>query len=123
MATRHSCSTVRPPTPESKTPMGRARSTPAMVRAGPDAAVDSAPVRVLCIHQMDDSSLCTLERPVLERGHELVPWYAHREAAPTVDGFDAVIALGGTTHPDQEANAPWLLAELELLRGFAAAGV
>src|SRR5262245_37086162 len=103
--------------------MGRAGSTDAMVRAAPDAAVDSAAVRVLCIHQMDDSSLCTLERPVLERGHELVPWYAHREAPPPVDGFGAVIALGGTTHPDQEAVAPWLLPELELLGRLAARGV
>src|SRR4051812_48505899 len=72
---------------------------------------------------MDDSSLCTLERPVLERGHELVPWYAHREPAPPADGFGAVIALGGTTHPDQEASAPWLVPELEALRAFADRGV
>src|SRR3954453_6321040 len=115
MATRHSCSTVRPPTPESKTPMGRARSTPAMVRAGPDAAVDSRAVRVLCIHQMDDSSLCTLELPVLARGHELVIWRGHREPPAPLGDLGAAIPLGGTTHPDEDGPAPWLLPELDVL--------
>jgi GMP synthase-like glutamine amidotransferase len=48
---------------------------------------------------------------------EWVEWVPPRNGtAPELDGFDAVMALGGSMHADQEDKHPWLRAEKALLR-------
>jgi len=81
-------------------------------------------MHVLAIHQEADSSLCTLEGPIHERGHELHHWHPWRgERRPDLGSFDAVIALGGIVHPDQHEQYPWLTAELDVLRLLVRNGV
>ena len=81
-------------------------------------------MRILGIHQEADSSLCTLEGPIEERGHELHHWHPWRgERRPDLDSYDAVIAMGGIVHPDQHEQYPWLTAELDVLRTLARDGV
>ncbi len=52
---------------------------------------------------------------VRERGHELVDWESSLGTPPAGD-YDALLVLGGKTHPDEENENPWLADELELLR-------
>jgi GMP synthase (glutamine-hydrolysing) len=50
-------------------------------------------------------------------GVELVEWVPPADgAAPRLDGFDAVMAFGGSMHVDQEERHPWLRTEKALLR-------
>jgi GMP synthase (glutamine-hydrolysing) len=54
---------------------------------------------------------------VAARGDQLDAWDLARGKPAPGDplGYDAVIALGGAAHPDQEAAHPWLAAEKALL--------
>jgi GMP synthase (glutamine-hydrolysing) len=50
-------------------------------------------------------------------GVEYVEWVPPEDGtAPELDRFDAVMALGGSMHADQEDKHPWLRAEKALLR-------
>jgi GMP synthase (glutamine-hydrolysing) len=50
-------------------------------------------------------------------GVEFVEWVPpDNGTAPELDGFDAVMAFGGSMHVDQEEKHPWLRAEKALLR-------
>ena len=52
-----------------------------------------------------------------DAGIELVAWRTDSGAPPpSLDDFGAVIALGGTTNPDEDDRQPWLAAERALLR-------
>jgi GMP synthase (glutamine-hydrolysing) len=49
-------------------------------------------------------------------GIELVEWVPPADGtAPPLDGFDAVMAFGGSMHVDQEEKHPWLRTEKALL--------
>jgi GMP synthase-like glutamine amidotransferase len=54
---------------------------------------------------------------------EFVEWVPPEDGtAPELDGFDAVMAFGGSMHVDQEERHPWLRAEKALLRDALARG-
>jgi GMP synthase (glutamine-hydrolysing) len=54
---------------------------------------------------------------VAEAGGELLSWCTPLDPQPPgLDGVDAVMAFGGSMHPDQEELHGWIPAELALLR-------
>src|SRR5215471_2382806 len=57
---------------------------------------------------------------VAAAGHVLDEWgFASREAAPRpLDSYDAVLVLGGATHPDEDGRYAWLRDEIEWLQGL-----
>ena len=65
------------------------------------------------------------ERAVVERGDELDRWVvANGEAAPGDPGaWDAVMIFGGAMHPDQDAEHPWLGAEVSFIERALDGGV
>jgi GMP synthase (glutamine-hydrolysing) len=80
-------------------------------------------MRVVAMHQDAESSLDSLEGPVIERGHELVHWHAWRDPVPdALHDADAVIVLGGLANPDQTGELEWLAREHTTLASLAAAG-
>jgi GMP synthase-like glutamine amidotransferase len=54
--------------------------------------------------------------PLLAAGLELDPWYIAEEPHRAPSGYAAVVALGGTMHPDEDVAYPWLATERALLR-------
>ena len=65
------------------------------------------------------------ERAVVERGDHLDRWVAAEtsEAPGFVREWDAIMIFGGAMHPDQDAEHPWLGAEIGFLEDALAAGV
>jgi GMP synthase (glutamine-hydrolysing) len=54
--------------------------------------------------------------PLRDRGFEIVDVLPAEAALPdTLDGFQAVLACGGSVNPDQDDEHPWLRAEVDLL--------
>jgi GMP synthase-like glutamine amidotransferase len=81
-------------------------------------------VRVLSIHQEAGSSLCTLEEPVRDLGHDVIEWHPYRgEAPPPLAGLGALVALGGLANPDEDATRAWLACERDVLARAHAAGL
>jgi GMP synthase (glutamine-hydrolysing) len=79
-------------------------------------------MRVVAVHQDAESSLDSLEGPILERGHELVHWQAWRDPVPdAIEQAGAVIVLGGLANPDQTDELPWLARERSTLASLVAA--
>jgi GMP synthase-like glutamine amidotransferase len=65
------------------------------------------------------------ERAVPKRGHRLDRWVAAGGDAPPGDpaDWDAIMVFGGATHPDQDAEHPWLGDEAGFIAGALAEGV
>jgi GMP synthase (glutamine-hydrolysing) len=65
------------------------------------------------------------ERTVVERGDTLDRWVvANGEVAPgAATDWDAIMVFGGVMHPDQDAEHPWLGAELGFIEEGLAQGV
>ena len=79
-------------------------------------------MRVLGIVHQPDAGPGVFAEAVAARGHELVEWRPAGQPVPEVDGFGAVIVLGGAMHPDHEAEHPWLAPEKALLRSLLERG-
>ena len=62
---------------------------------------------------------------VVERGgHELERWVVPLGGAPrSSERYDAVFVFGGSMHPDQDEQFPWLEREAEFLQDALAAGI
>lgn len=58
---------------------------------------------------------------VAAAGHRLVEWNFAERGVPAA--VDAVLVFGGSMHPDQESQHPWMTDELAWLRGLIAGGV
>lgn len=72
-------------------------------------------MRILIIQHDADGGPGVL-LPPLESAAEIAYWRVWESPErPDLDGFDAVVSLGGTAHPDQDDTHPWLAAELDLL--------
>ena len=67
------------------------------------------------MHQ-DDAGGGVFEQVIRERGDRLDTWRPAEEPPPALDGYDAVLVLGGAMHVDQEEAHPWLRPEKALLR-------
>jgi GMP synthase (glutamine-hydrolysing) len=82
-------------------------------------------VNVLAMIHQADCGLGVFADAIEAAGARVQEWaVADRpEPAPSLDQHDAVIALGGAMHADQEAEHPWLAAEKELLRCALGRGV
>jgi GMP synthase (glutamine-hydrolysing) len=74
-------------------------------------------VRVLAIVHDGDAGPGVFADAVAARGAELDNWDLPGGGAPPCDPreYEAVLALGGAAHPDQEALHPWLRSEVSLL--------
>jgi GMP synthase (glutamine-hydrolysing) len=81
-------------------------------------------MRVLAIVHDLDAGPGVFAEAAAARGDRLDSWTLPRaEAAPgDPRGYDAVIALGGAAHPDQEPSHPWLAEEKALLGTLLAHG-
>jgi GMP synthase-like glutamine amidotransferase len=72
-------------------------------------------VRTLIIQHDHDGGPGALLEP-LSGASEIAHWEAWKQPErPSLDGIDAILSLGGTAHPDQDHEEPWLAAELDLL--------
>jgi GMP synthase (glutamine-hydrolysing) len=65
------------------------------------------------------------ERVVVERGDRLDRWVTtNGDGAPDDPAaWDAIMVFGGAMHPDQDAEHPWLPAEVAVIEQALAAGV
>ena len=73
------------------------------------------PARVLVIVNSKSSLLRRFEEWWTEDGLDLHQVHAHAGAAlPDLDGYDALVMLGGGLMPDADADHPWLAKEREL---------
>jgi GMP synthase (glutamine-hydrolysing) len=81
-------------------------------------------VEVLAIVHQPDAGPGVFADAILTRGWRLEQWTPARDPAPLqdVDDYDAVIALGGAMHADQEGEHAWLATEKRLLRELVRAG-
>ncbi len=80
-------------------------------------------MRTLIIQHDHDGYPGALLAP-LEAAGPVALWRTYEDAArPDLDGVDAIVSLGGTAHPDQDAAQPWLAAELDLLEEALDLGV
>jgi GMP synthase-like glutamine amidotransferase len=52
----------------------------------------------------------------LQEGHELVEWDITTAGRPPLEGFDAVLVLGGDQNVGEEVDHPWLHEEYDALR-------
>ena len=59
---------------------------------------------------------------IRSQGHELVDWEIAERGAPDVNGYDAVIVLGGAMNVGEDDEHPWFADEYELLRGWLETG-
>jgi GMP synthase (glutamine-hydrolysing) len=75
-------------------------------------------MRVLAIVHERDAGSGVFAEVACERGDELLEWLPAEEAAPAVDGVEAVLVFGGAMHVDQADEHGWLPGEKDLLRGF-----
>ena len=73
--------------------------------------------RVLAFVHEDDAGPGVLTEAAAERGAELVEWFAPENPVPedALEGYDGAVVLGGSQHPDGEADHPWLRDEKQLI--------
>ena len=73
-------------------------------------------MRVLAIVHQRDADAGVFASAIAEEGAELVRWVPAEGPPPAgVEEHDAVIALGGGMHADQDEHHPWLRDEREAL--------
>jgi GMP synthase (glutamine-hydrolysing) len=81
-------------------------------------------VRILALVHQPDAPPGTFADVVVASGASLVTWdVPHGDPPGGLDAFDGAISFGGGPHPDEEADHPWILTELEVLRELVAADV
>jgi GMP synthase (glutamine-hydrolysing) len=74
-------------------------------------------VRVLSITHGPSVPGGVFDEVVEERGHELERWVVPLGGAPRSPArYDAVFVFGGSMHPDQDEQFPWLEREAEFLQ-------
>lgn len=81
-------------------------------------------MRVLAMVHDADAGPGVFAEAIAARGDRLDRWDVPSGESPPDDlqGYDAVLALGGAAHPDQESAHPWLAAEKALLRELLGRG-
>jgi GMP synthase-like glutamine amidotransferase len=73
-------------------------------------------VRALVLQTEDRCPGGTIAGALTDAGIDLVVWRTDLERPPeNLDGFSAVLALGGGVHPDQDGEFAWLARERALL--------
>jgi GMP synthase (glutamine-hydrolysing) len=82
-------------------------------------------VRVLAISHQHDAGPGVFAEAISAAGAELDNWLPPLHPEPPADPlrYDAVLVLGGSVHPDQDAANGWLGAERELLQRLLASEV
>lgn len=71
-------------------------------------------MRILSVVHSPQAATTEIFRP---DGHEVAEWYFPDAGTPP-DEYDAYLVFGGVMHADQEDVHPWLLPELDWLRGL-----
>ena len=123
-----------PPTPEPGGPPPQAPppsdvpgGAPPQLRQQADAAAGSAlgraavagrlgpRLRVLAVVHQRDAGPGVFAGGRADAGHELIEWMAPASPAPSLDGVDAALVLGGAMNVDEEAEHPWLGTEKALV--------
>jgi GMP synthase-like glutamine amidotransferase len=80
-------------------------------------------MRVLSITHGPSVPGGVFDEVVEESGHELERWVVPLGGAPRPpDRYDAVFVFGGSMHPDQDEQFPWLEREAEFLRSALEGG-
>jgi GMP synthase-like glutamine amidotransferase len=80
-------------------------------------------VRVLSVTHGPSVPGGVFDEVVEASGHELERWIVPDGAAPgAAQEFDAVMAFGGSMHPDEDARFGWLESEEEFLKDVLAGG-
>ena len=74
-------------------------------------------MRTLAISHQRDAGPGVFSEAVAAAGHELDVWHVAESATPPADplGYGAVMTFGGSMHPDQVGEHPWLGPEVGLL--------
>ncbi|HKN80071.1 MAG TPA: type 1 glutamine amidotransferase [Actinomycetota bacterium] len=81
-------------------------------------------MRVLVLQHIACEPPGAYEDVLLERGARLTRVELDEgQTLPTLDGFDAVVAMGGPMSVNDEAEHPWLVGEKRLIREAAGRGV
>jgi GMP synthase-like glutamine amidotransferase len=71
---------------------------------------------LVAVHQVD-AGLGVFGDVLAERGDEVVEWRSDQGgAAPSLQGVDSVVVLGGAAHPHQVKEFPWLERVKRLVR-------
>jgi GMP synthase-like glutamine amidotransferase len=100
--------------------IGMTRSYPLAGRSNPSTrggCYYSRPVRVLSVTHGPSVPGGVFDEVVTASGHELVRWVVPAGGAPgPATGYDAVMAFGGSMHPDEDERYDWLEREELLLR-------
>lgn len=78
-------------------------------------------MNVLALVHGEDVRSGVFADAIRDAGHRLEE-RSFLDGRQDADGADAVIVLGGSMHPDQDDEHPWLPAELDLLRRLLADG-
>ena len=76
---------------------------------------------VLSVVHAGDAGTELFGPAITAAGHRHREWSFASDGVPS--GYDAVIVFGGTTHPDQDGEHPWLTEQLRWLEGLIADGV
>ena len=77
-------------------------------------------MRVLVLQHIACEPPGAYEDVLVERGAELIRIELDEgERLPGLDGFDAIVAMGGPMSVNDEAHHPWLVEEKRLLREAA----
>ena len=81
-------------------------------------------MRVLSVTHGPNVPGGVFDEVVREAGHELERWVVSLGGAPQpARSYDAIMVFGGSMHPDQDAEHPWLGREEEFLREVLAEDV
>ncbi len=100
------------PAPETRDRTGRRPLACCDAAPSRPASLRSMHVLVVLHSRQGDAGL--LGEAAVAAGHDVTTWVLPEEPEPELDA-DAVVVMGGSAHPDQEREHPWLTAERERL--------
>jgi GMP synthase (glutamine-hydrolysing) len=72
-------------------------------------------MQLLSIVHEDDAGPGVFSAAAEQTGFDVTTWVPGRGELPDVHDFEAVWTFGGSMHPDQDADHPWLVEERDLL--------
>ncbi len=80
-------------------------------------------MRVLAVVHQRDAGPGVFAEAARADGHELIEWLAPETSAPSLDGVDAALVLGGAMNVDEQREHPWLAPEKAFIGDLLAARV
>jgi GMP synthase-like glutamine amidotransferase len=80
-------------------------------------------LRVLAVVHQRDAGPGVLGEAAQADGHELIEWMAPDAPAPSLDGIDAALVLGGAMNVNEQRAHPWLVSEKAFVGELVRTGV